>query len=121
MIKIKSNPPKTALTISVGFIIVYFFIEDYWPLYLSLFIGLSAIFFDSLSKIIEKIWFKIAEIIGLFIPNIILTIVFFIILFPISLLQKLFSSDSLVLKKNLESNYVVTKKVFTAKDLKNPW
>lgn len=121
MKKIKSNPPKTALTISIGFIIVYLIIEESWSLYFSLFIGATGLFLDKLSVVIEKSWFKIAEILGLFIPNIILTIVFFIFLFPISLIQKFFSSDSLNLKKRSKSNYISSNKTFSPKDLKNPW
>jgi hypothetical protein len=121
MKKIKSNPSKTALTISVGFIIVYLILKENWPLYFSLFIGITAMVSNKLSKIIEKIWFKIAEILGLFIPNIILTLVFFMFLFPISLVQKLFNSDSLNIKKRSKSNYVSANKTFSPKDLKNPW
>tara|TARA_B100001564_G_C20355520_1_gene540897 strand:+ start:24 stop:389 length:366 start_codon:yes stop_codon:yes gene_type:complete len=121
MKKIKSNPPKTALTISIGFIIVYLFIEENWSLYLSVFIGITGLFFGGLSKVIEKIWFKIAKVLGLFIPNIILTLIFFIFLFPISLLQKLFVSNNLNFKNRPKSNYITTNKMFSSKDLKNPW
>ena len=48
---------------------------------------------------IEFIWFKIAYILGLIIPNIVLGVIFYFFLFPIALLYRVSSKD-LLHKKN---------------------
>lgn len=123
MNKIKSNPSKTVLTIMVGFGFVYFFTLKNWALYLFLSIGLIGVFSNLLSSLIEKVWFKIASILSLIVPNILLTIIFFIVLLPISILSKLLrkEKDTLHLSKKKKTNYKQNHRVFKNKNLINPW
>lgn len=122
MKKIKSNPPKTSLIICLGFLVIYLIFEETWSLNLSFCIALIGAFFNKLSILIESFWFKIAEILGLFVPNIILTLVFFTLIFPLSLIRKVFaSSDLLNLKKQRNSNFKPVYKKFVDKDFINPW
>ena len=60
------------------------------------------------SKILSpfnKAWIKLGEILGRFIAPIVMAIVYFLILTPISLLVRLFGKDLLKLKKNKSSTY----------------
>ena len=99
MKKIKSDPTKTVLTISMGFLVVYFFTKIEWTLVTSLTIGLVGLISNYLSKKVEFLWFKLAWVLGLIIPNILLTSIFYLFLYPISLLSKIFNnSDTLKLK-----------------------
>ena len=122
MNKIKSNPTKTALTISMGFLVVYFIFRDDWALFTSLGIGLTGIFSTYLSKLIEKIWFKLAWVLSLIVPNILLTSIFYGILFPIAILQRIFAkSDNLKLKNSSNSTFTTCKKEYDKKSFENPW
>lgn len=119
---IKSNPPKTILTITVGFLFIYLLSDAQWSLILSFTIGSVGILSPFLSKKIEFIWFKLAWLLGLFVPKIILSSVFYLMLTPISTLRKLFSkADPLNLKSNKSSLFQTTEKTFTAKSFENPW
>ena len=120
--KIKSNPSKTILTISIGFLVVFLLLENKLFLQLSLIIGLIGIFSIYLSEKVEYLWFKLAELLGFIVPNIILSIVFYLFLFPISILSKLFSDkDLLKLKQQNKSTYIKTVKKFDSKSFENPW
>ena len=122
MKKIKSDPSRTVLTISMGFLAICFFTKIEWTLHASLIIGIIGIFSNYLSKKIEFLWFKLAWILGLIIPNFLLTIIFYLLLYPIALLSKLFkNSDSLQLKNNSESTFTLCNKEFDKKSFKNPW
>ena len=121
MNKLKSNPPKTLLTITIGFSILFIIIKLNWLLYCSIIIGIIGISSNLLSKYVEKIWFKLAELFGLIIPNILLTIIFYLFLFPISSISKIFNKDLLSLKNNNKSNYKLTNKSFDEKSFINPW
>ena len=76
-----------------------------------IFLGLSSIFLilgiinSKLLNPLNKAWVKFGEILGMIIAPIIMGLVYFIILTPISLLVRLSGKDLLKLKKNKSSTY----------------
>ncbi|MBI4945058.1 MAG: hypothetical protein HY840_01505 [Bacteroidetes bacterium] len=122
MKKIKTNPIKTVLTISMGFIIVYLITKWNWAIFVSLLIGLIGIFSNYLSKKIDFIWMKIAWLLGLIVPNILLTAIFFLFLFPIAVLARLFSNkDPLNLKNRSNSIFRNSSKQFDKASFEKTW
>ena len=122
MKKIKSNPPKTLLTISVGFLFIYLFFEFLWAFYASVSVSLIGVISEKISRLIEKVWFKFAEILGMIIPNIVLFIIFYVFLFPLAFLSKIFKKHTLInLKKNSDTNFVEVKKRFKKEDIIKPF
>jgi hypothetical protein len=97
-------------------------IETKLLLAISLCLGLIGIFSKFLSIIIEKIWFKLSEILGYIIPNIILTIIFYHVLFPISILSKIFKAKNSIIKsRKKHTNYLSSNKLFNPSDFITPW
>jgi hypothetical protein len=122
MRKTTTDPIKTALTIATGLIIAHLVIGQKWPLAVALVIGLIGMFSDALTKKVDFLWMKLAWVLSLIVPNILLSIVFFFILFPIALLSRLFGkSDPLFLKNPVGSVYVVNERDFDAKSMENTW
>ena len=123
MKKPKSDPYKTLLVIYLGLSICYLVWNNEWLIILGLTVSLVSLISIKIAHKFEEIWFKLSEILGLFIPNIILTIFYFFILFPFSLLSKIFSKskNNFNKKKTISTNYVIVKKSFKAKDFNNPW
>ncbi len=120
--KMKSNPPLTILTITIGFLVLYYFFEKDVLLYISMTIGLIGVFSTYLSKKIEYLWFGLARILSYIIPNVILTIIFYILLFPIALLSKLFNNkDHLNLKNNKNSLFIDNNKEFDKSYFEKMW
>ena len=75
-----------------------------WLLITTTVIGLGGVLSRSLSKKIEWCWFKISGLLGFVVPKLILTIIFFVVLFPVALLSRVFSkSNPLSLKNNKDS------------------
>jgi hypothetical protein len=121
-IKMNSNPSKTVLTITVGFLIVYAVSGMKWVLSVTIAVGLAGILSSFLAEKIEWIWMKLTWVLSLIVPNILLGAVFYIFLFPVALLAKLFSrKNALQLKDHTDSVYIETNKTFTNKDFENPW
>lgn len=106
MQKQKSYPAKTMLTISMGFLVIYL-LADWQPaLIISLAIGLIGVFSTFLSEKIEWAWMKLAWVLSLIVPNILLSVIFFLILFPMAMLSRLFGKkDPLMLKRGRESMF----------------
>jgi hypothetical protein len=120
--KLKSNPTKTVLTITVGFLVVYFIAKWQWALSVAGIIGLAGLFSDFLAEKIEWLWMKITWILSLIVPNILLSLLFFLFLFPIALLMRITSKKNfLQLKNRGNTTWIADTKVFDAKSMENPW
>jgi len=110
------------LTIAMGFLVVYAITHLNWALITALSVGIIGVFSSYLSKRIEWLWFKLAWILGMIIPNILLAIIFYGILFPIALLSRLFrKEDSMKIKNRMDSTFTTCTKEFNPKSFENPW
>lgn len=122
MKNMKSDPVKTMLTISMGFLLVFLATKTRWVVFLSLGFGLIGLISTSLSKKIEFLWMKLAWVLSLIVPNILLSLLFYVFLFPIALLSKVFGAkDPLQLKKQSDSVFRTTDKTFDKATLEKPW
>ena len=118
----KGNAIKTVLTISMGFLVLFMFSNRREWFILSLLIGLTGIFSSFLSGKIELVWMKLSWLLSLVMPNVILTVIFYLFLFPIAMLSKLFANRrSLILKNQQSSMFKTTNKTFVKADFEKPW
>ena len=113
----KSKVTMTMLTITTGFLAAGLIFRWDPAIYIALGTGITGIVSSFLSKWITWAWDKLGYILGLVIPKIILVLIFYIFLFPIAVLARLFRKDPLLLSNNyksffLERNYVPAKKDF---------
>lgn len=127
MSKLKSEPFKTVLVIVAGFIIIYSISIYYdnnwsWALYVAISVSILSIASKKMAFLIEKGWFLLAKILSKIIPNIILGLIFYLFLFPLSLLSKLFGNkDPLTLKNPDGSIFKERRYQFSPESFKNPW
>ena len=118
----KKNTDKTILTITVGFLVVYLFSNWNWALLVTLSVGLIGIFSNYLSQKIEWLWLQISKILSYIAPNIILSAVFYLVLFPLAILSRIFGKkDTLQLKKGKPTYYIATNKKFGKDDFIYTW
>ena len=122
MTKPKTTALKTVIIIALGFIITHLVVHSKWPLFVSgsiLFLGVLS---EKIAQLIDMLWMKLAEVLGKIVPNILLSFIFFVFLFPISLMAKFFSKkDPLNLKNNSNSAWITVEKHFNADSLKDTW
>lgn len=122
MPKLKSNPHLTSLTITAGFLVVYFTLQVDWALWVAFAVSVLTIVSTQIGLIIEKIWFKLSEILGFIMPKILLSVIFYLILFPIAVLSRIFGNkDPLKLSNPENSNFYTIEKTFSKKDFEQPW
>lgn len=120
--KKKSEPIKTVLVISIGFLLIFIITSWEWSLASAFIIGLAGILSDFLAIKIDFLWLKLTYILSLIIPNILLGAVFYLFLFPIALISRLFGKrDPLILKNKSGSIYKEISLEFEKKHFKNPW
>jgi hypothetical protein len=111
------------LTMVVGFVVLFFIFKKMALLYIAAGVGLPAIFFPSLATLINKYWLKLAMLLGAINSKILLTLIFFLFLTPLSFFYRLLNKDTLQLKKNTAKNsyFVDRKHTYTKEDLEKMW
>ena len=99
---------------------IFFLILSLWPLKsgneLNLFLLLISVIFLTLglknSKLLSPLnvaWFKLGLILGKIVSPLVMGIIFFFVVTPISLILKIFKKDVLNLKKNNKNSYWIEK------------
>lgn len=118
----KSNPAKTVLTISVGFLLIYIATRMKWALTTAFLVGLAGIASNYLAEKIEWVWMKLTLVLSKIVPNILLGAIFYLFLFPIALISRLFGKkDPLMLKNSGPTVFREHNKQYTPASFENPW
>lgn len=117
----EQNIYKNILVIVSGFYLIGWIIELEALSIAAMSIGLVSIFFEKFAKAIDWLWLKLALGLGWVNSRILLTILFYVFLFPISLLARLFNGTSMKLKNQPSSMYHERNHLYTKEDLKDMW
>ena len=113
---------KAQLVIVIGLLALSYLFNAEILVPISLGLGLVFLIIPKLGDLIVKGWFKLAEGLGWINSRILLSIIYFFILFPTSLLRKFSKKDNLMLKgKKLKTTFETRNKTYEKKDLKYGW
>jgi hypothetical protein len=117
-----NKPYVTLLTIVAGFLFIGIIADALWPTWVALAVAVVGLTSHRLASIIHKGWMGLAHLLGLIVPNILLATVFYLILFPMALLSRVFGQkDPLHLKPGAPTLFKTYNKAYTAADLEKPW
>lgn len=117
----KNDAKSTVLVISMGFLFLYLVFTWKWALIVSFIIGVMGAISIYLSRKIEWLWMKLAMILGYIVPNVLLTLVFFLFLVPIATISKLFKKDTLMLSKKYKSHFLSIQSNITKESFEKIW
>lgn len=125
---LKFDPVKTVLIITVGFLMIYLVIwkrsgvQHEWLLYVAAFVGLGGFLSGFVADKINWLWMKLTWVLSLIVPNILMSLVFYLILFPFALISRVFGKkDTLNLQNRSDSVFKDYNKDFDPKSFENPW
>jgi len=119
---IKSDPKTTLLVITLGMVAVYVITRMNWALLTALGIGVAGLLSQGLAEKIDWLWMKLTYVLSLIVPNILLSVVFYVFLTPIALLSRLFgNSNPLDLKNTSPSLFKDHKGKMDAASFEKPW
>ena len=116
MIKKKSSNRSFGLLFFVVFFLIgiwpLFKENDYrlWSLIISIIFLILGLLNSKLLKPLNNLWIKFGEILGKIIAPIVMMIVFFIVLTPLSFIIKLFDKDLLKIKFTKNKSYWIIRK-----------
>ena len=112
---------KALLVIVTGLLILFFIFELEAFLYAAATIGVISLMIPKIGLGIVWVWFKIAEVLGWINSKIILSVLFYLFLFPISMIYRLFNKDPMELKPQKESMFAERNHTYKPEDLDNMW
>lgn len=122
------DPYKNILVIIVGISLLawaFKFVTLEWKIIvwkIMLCVGLITLISSFAAKWVEWAWLKLALGLGWVNSRILLTVLYFVFLFPIALISRLFTKDPLLLKgKGVKSLYVTRDHLYKKEDLENIW
>lgn len=120
--KTKTEVYKTILVISLGFLALYLLFRTNLFLHVALVISVLSVLSEGIANRIAGVWLKLATLLSYIVPNIILSLVFFCLLTPIALLQKLFKKNTAFgLSNKLKSTFVDSNKSIDKTHFEKPW
>jgi hypothetical protein len=120
----ETDKAKAQLVIVTGLVVFYFIFKSRYPylLYAAAAVGIISVAVPYLGDLIVKGWFKLAEVLGAINGRILLSIIFFVILFPLAILSRMGNKNPLSLKKGKDgSAFSDRNHLYTAKDLEQVW
>lgn len=118
----KIKPFDSVLAITIGFLILFVFTTVPPFLWISFVVGLIGLCSTYLSKQVHYIWMKIAWLLSLVVPKILLTLVFYGLLFPLASLSRVFGKqDPMQLRRTDASLFKTVNRVASPESFKNPW
>lgn len=108
----------TGLVFALIFLVLGF---KYGEEFLSLSVAILflSIFVPSVLYPLAFVWLKIAELLSLVVPRVLLSVVFFAIIFPIGILRQFIKGDTLCISgwRKVRTNFVDRRHVFSRQDL----
>lgn len=119
----KNKDLETILSITVGFVGLYLLFKKVDVLLVVAFgIGIIGLLSSYFREKIAWFWLKLGHILGKINGTILLSIVFFVVLFPVALLARAFGKSSFILKPtSLKSCYFERNHLYTSADFENIW
>ena len=119
---------EAILVMVLGFLALYFIFGVWkefqvdWMLWVSLVVGVLSMMSDTVMNLITGAWFKFAEILGNYVTGpLLLGLVFFLVLFPLSIFARMFGPDNLMRKRRDKSYYVDRDHAYVTEDIENIW
>jgi hypothetical protein len=113
---------ETVCVISTGLLALYFIFKVNILLFVAFGLLLAGLLSHLFARLITKLWYKLAEMLGYISSRILMTVVYYLVLFPLAMLYRLFNKDPLSLKKRPgQSLFNEREHVYTAKDFEHPW
>ena len=117
----KQSKHEIPLSIVVFMLILFFISKTDVFIYLAFGIGLVSLLSKRMTNVFIWLWTRLLKYVGLVNTHLILGVIFFIVLFPISLIYRMWNKDSMNLKAGKDSYFIQRDHLYTAKDVENPW
>ena len=113
---------ETILVLVVGLLVLHVIFKKEAFLMAAQIIGAACIFSEHILTLVTWAWTKLVQAIGYISGIILLSLVFFLVVWPVSLWYRYKNKDPLQLKRKTSGSYFTTRNhTYTAQDLEKMW
>lgn len=114
---------ETFTVLGLAAIIFYLITGNEWLVWTAGTLLLVAVFDNPAARFITKIWLGFSEVLGKVMSKLILSLVYYLFLFPIAMLNRLFSHEMTdhFYKRGKKSYFAELTKPYDKKSFESPW
>src|SRR5690606_79305 len=111
----------TIIFLALVLLIVYLKFDAIWAVYLAVGLLAIALISKKITLFIGKLWFAFSHYLGLVMNQIIMFVIFYLFLVPLSFFQRLMGNNQILKKHKGDSYFHQCHHLFTKKDIERPW
>lgn len=112
---------ESIIVLALASLLFYLWSDIIWLIYVSVGLLAIALISKKITVIIGKIWLTFSHWLGMIMNYIILSLIYYLVLFPLALLQRLTGKNQILKKENPDSYFHKRKHLFTSKDIDHLW
>jgi hypothetical protein len=117
-----NHPAKTMLTLTVALLLAGLIRKWDWALKAAIVAGVAGILSDVISEKIDWAWMRLSRLLANIIPPLMLGLVFYVFIFPVSVLFRVITGkDPLLLRHSAGSTFRETRKEFDKPSFERTW
>jgi Saxitoxin biosynthesis operon protein SxtJ len=117
----RNKVAETIIVLVLAFAILYWKFQSIYWLVAAILVGLIGLFIPFIAGKIHWFWMGLAHAIGYLMSKILLTLIFFVIVFPLAMLSRIGRKNPLQLKPGGDSYFKVRNQLYKKEDLENLW
>ncbi len=118
----KEKALEAIIVLALASLIASLFIKGLdWLIYLSIFLLSISFLSKKITVIISKGWYTFSDYFGIVMNYIILSIIFYLFLYPLSFFQRLAGKNHILKKRGGNSYFIIRNHQYSNKDIDNPW
>jgi hypothetical protein len=111
----------SVIVVSFFLVILGYVKKIHLLMYAGIVIGILGILWRGFGETLHVLWMKLGELLGAITSRIILFLLFFLVLVPVSFFAKRSGKLSMQIKPDGNSYYKQSDHLYTKHDLENPW
>ncbi len=120
--KLNTDNKDSILAITLLLLLLFLYSRQLNFIFAALILIVVSLLSKQAAGFFDTLWKKGTQFLGVISSSIILSVLFFCIVFPLGLIIKLAGKSSLLLRyENIRTTFVIRKKLFTNNDLQNPF
>ena len=117
-----SSNKESILAITFLLLLLFAYSRNFIFIYITLGFILVALLSNGIASFFDMTWKKLTHLLGLISSTIILSVIFYLIIFPWGMILKLINKNPLPLNSsNRTTTFTNRNKLFTGNDLQNPF
>ena len=117
----KDSKYEVILSVVIFMLILYFLSQHTLFVKIGFGLGLLALISNTMTQWIVTLWRYLLKGLGIINSHLLLGLVFYVVLFPLSMIYRMLNRDILNIKGGKETYFTQRDHVYSKEDLDNPW